>query len=90
MSAVQGLFLFFKFKLLEAFRFQLRTQAGLPESAIAFGYKIKDKKNPLNYEFLNKVLRDFLSNMKQVPKLSLKVYILSSFYAYNLWIICQE
>lgn len=50
MSAVQGLFLFFKFKPLEAFRFQLRTQAGLPESAIAFGYKIKDK-NPLNYAF---------------------------------------
>lgn len=52
MSAVQGLFLFlfFKFKPLEAFRFQLRTQAGLPESAIAFGYKIKDKK-PLNYAF---------------------------------------
>lgn len=89
MSAVQGLFLFFKFKPLEAFRFQLRTQAGLPESAIAFGYKIKDKKTP-QLCLLKKVLRDFLSKMKQVPKLSLKVYILSSFHVYNLWNICQE
>jgi len=36
------------------------------------------------------VLRDFLSNTKQVPKLCLRVYILSSFLAYNLWIICQK
>lgn len=70
------------FKLPKAFVFQLRTQARWPESAIAFGCKIK--------EFLKKVLKDFLSNMKQVPELSLKVYILPSFHAYNLWIICQK
>lgn len=80
---------FFNYKLLEAFRFQSRTQARLPESATAIEYKIKDKEKP-SEEFLKKVLRDFLSNVRHIPKLCLKVYILPSFHVYNLWIIWQK
>lgn len=47
------LFFFFNFKLLEAFRFQSRTQARLPESGTAVEYKIKDKEKP-SEEFLKK------------------------------------
>lgn len=97
MSAVQFFFFnflfyfgfFFNYKLLEAFRFQSRTQARLPESATAIEYKIKDKEKP-SEEFLKKVLRDFLSNVRHIPKLCLKVYILPSFHVYNLWIIWQK